>query len=232
MGFRNPLTNSGSVDTGAYAGAGVRVYEDTSSGFPTGVVEFYSGVDPSAKLTATPLLTPQGAGAYTSVGSTTTLHGIDDHAITAPTLGLNIEAQGPGGYASVARITDASSVDFGGAHLVNAPELADGGWVPFVNPIAPFTKGPNGCWYRRRRGVFHMTLELNSAGALPTASNVYVLDVPDRPAHRQVWTGMFFGGNAVGLPFEFQVNTDGTCVLVGRGLTPAGGNVAGSFPLS
>jgi hypothetical protein len=105
VGFREPLTSVPGLDTGPYSSAGVRIYEDNSAGYPRGVVEFYSGVDPSAFLTASPFLVQQPGGGYTSAGSSTKLTGVDDHGTTAPRLQLDVREAQTGGYRGVAQLT-------------------------------------------------------------------------------------------------------------------------------
>jgi hypothetical protein len=114
MGFRHPITTADALDTGTYTSAGVRIYEDTSAGYPRGVVEFYNGVTASGSLTSSPYLVDQGGGVFTTVGSSTVLKGINDHGHTAPSLQLNVEEDAVnGGFRSVARIADAEVLEFG-----------------------------------------------------------------------------------------------------------------------
>lgn len=122
MGFRAaPLLSVPGVDTGLGAGAGVRIYQDTTNGLPgAGVVEFYSGTDPSAVITATPYVVDQGGGNFTSVGSTTSLTGISDHAVPAPRLNLDVSQKPAGGFESVATLT-ADRVFAGNVELTDPP---------------------------------------------------------------------------------------------------------------
>jgi hypothetical protein len=65
MGFRETLTTAEGVDTGESAtGPGARIFQDTTSDFPRGVVEFRSGVtgDRHATLTRTVYVTLDANG--------------------------------------------------------------------------------------------------------------------------------------------------------------------------
>ncbi len=133
MGFREPLTTAEGVDTGDGLGAGVRVYGHDVGGFPQGVVEFYNGYTAPAQWTATPFLTDQGGGVFTSVGSSTRLEGLDDHGIAAPALELNVEEQPAGGYAPVARLTAHRFVApafMVQAYATSVQTLTSGAWSP------------------------------------------------------------------------------------------------------
>lgn len=182
MGFRNPVTSVGRVDTGVLANAGVRVYQDTSQTLQSGVVEFYSGTSPSAKITATPLITDLGDGSYSSVGSRTMFQGAGDgaHGIAGPSLELNVEEQPDSSYASVARI-NAQALFLPAGTQVGAQVLADTGWVPITLASGFTTSGTP--QVRRVNGVlFFRNGWLSTGMAASSTFNVGTLPAGMAPA--------------------------------------------------
>jgi hypothetical protein len=111
MGFRNPITSAEAVDTGhGVADAGVRLYQDTSTPVPRGIAEWRTG---QMQRNATISLSGGGSG-----GSSYVIDGGSDNAVDAPTVQLNVEGLGAGGYGPVARLTNASRLQLPGDQTV------------------------------------------------------------------------------------------------------------------
>lgn len=114
MGYRNPATSAGTLDTGAgFATGSVESYTDnptsdllgsplyTAAGFL-----FRDGIsgDNPASLVNAAYYTPQGNNSLTEQGGSYTLKGGSYNGVQAPELDLSVETLQAGGYGPVARL--------------------------------------------------------------------------------------------------------------------------------
>lgn len=167
MGFRNPATTATAVDTGrGLSDAGVRLFQDLSvPAVPRGVAEWRTGL---MDANATVALAGGGSG-----GSAFTIYGGATQLTAAPALALNVEAQAAGGYAGVARLKQAASLDLGGADVVN---IGSGGWQP-LTPAAGFTAAGD-CTYLRRAGWATVLLTLLASSGWPANAPLLATPLP------------------------------------------------------
>lgn len=141
MGFRNPITSAGSVDTRfTPAGAGVQVLQDNSDpAHPRGIVQFTDGfaADVAAQLlqhaeaNTHAANASQGGGVKIVGGS----YGGPAGVVAAPNLDLRYYQDGSGNPIRSADLTSALSLPVGGATgevPTFGPGVVPAGVVPFL----------------------------------------------------------------------------------------------------
>jgi hypothetical protein len=199
MGFRNPLTSIGNVDTGAGGSSGARMYGDTSGVFPTGVVEWYTPYG-TAQATATVAATDQGGGSYTTTGATTRFRGMPDSHKPAGWLDLNVEGLSAGGYEARSRLRGDRVILEAPAGMVDskAPGYIRDNRFPDPVVIATFAPGW-AAWtddvYRKLRftllptGMVHVTGVVTYTGAGTPATKICALTNQFAPEAREMVNG-------------------------------------------